>query len=184
MTNNKELHYVDEDTQQVMRVKCHLDIDSIPYSFFNWVYSLKLDSLLSGLEMFQNGFHTGSLNRVIYGVLSSDDSFINLEPIYKLLKREEFLKNPAVASVITRVLDFFVVDDICSYSSEDYNHLVSRIDAMDVATRSFQKRNSEAISYNSRILSAIQFDPYHRKEESTEPISNSSTGKVYQIRIN
>lgn len=180
----KEIHFFDFDTRHFICVNCHLESDEIDvYKFLKWIYSLKLDASLSSNKILGQGITTKDLNDTIKGILHHDTSFVDLGSFYKLLDNGDVIESNIVTTITSKLLNFFVVDNIRVFSRVEYNDMLVR--TFDAES---QDRVLNAVPYNTRVLSAVDYDPFVEKVEQdilkdkAKIIEVDETTKIPEIR--
>lgn len=174
---SKEIHYFDKDTEQFVRVRYSLDVNSADMrNFSNWIYSLKLDSKLSAQENFRSGVSTADINRFFKELFSDKSNIISFVPLCGLFSEDGLAHNPRFFSIMNRFMDFFIVNDVCSYSKDDYFNLLQK---------DFWYRQGDtaativrSIPDNTKVLKIIGYDPKERLEQ--DKIFDSSS-YAYQL---
>ena len=174
---SKEIHYFDKDTGNFIRIRGSFNATGADVrNFSNWIYSLKLDSKLSEQENFKRGVSTADFNRFFKELFSDKSNIISFVPICSLFSEDGLAHNPRLFFIMNRFMDFFTVDDICSYSKDDYFDLLQRDFWYCQGDR--EATIIRSIPENTKVLKTIGYDPQQRLEQDQ---SFHSSSYVYQL---
>lgn len=166
----KTMMYADEKTGNYIHYRMKLK-DSVKEStincFFNFLYSMKLDSGLSSKKVFRENKSTGDLVKSLSRILSS--SVINFSDLMVLYSDEETITSSAVTEPLNKFLSMFEFEHPVVYTEEDLRNITMSIRyGVPFKDKSqIQDFREEMVSLkpNTYFMNKIGFKPVQKKNK-------------------
>lgn len=129
----KTLFYIDPDTKKYTQCKCQLKDEITEFTiknFFDFLYSMKLDSCFSPRVVFKGKNTTASLVREFDNILNSD--VICFDQIMSLYASDTILKSEIVSVPIERFLDMFDINISQSFTENEFHSIEKKVNKCQI----------------------------------------------------
>lgn len=160
------ISYFDNEKKKYVKVLGSFDYPNPKNrNFDNWLYSRKLDYGLSN-PFLKEGVSTGDLIHTCQACATDVLDVVDLEKITSLFA-QPFSKDDRAKQVISHFLGMFQVDEIFTFSKDEYRDFIRAASHPSFVQPGTYKRMNKEISSlpaNSRVISTLGYQPEIAKE--------------------